>query len=332
MVYKAEVTSKDGNKKSYIGMTEGTFKARWQKHSTDFRHEKYKHSTDLSSYIWQLKEQNMEYLIDWSILEQTPKYKPGNLYCALCVAEKRHILFANPKDIVNVRDEFVTKCRHQNKFKLSTFKHNLKIDLLAHTSNKETENLTGNDMHPCIIKGKQVQELRCTAEEKLDKVKVLQMQQENKQYSDKSMNNTLSKDTTQHQIQSNPSNSTNFQPDKGARILRNSRNDKKSNQSKETPTQRQNTPPNIVLTKKRGNRKDITPIEGKNNYQVMMKSIILDRTTHPLTPNTKTKYVKHTNKGQINNKGSENEEITTYSQRGRKIKPNQKYKLTDWSK
>ena len=80
------------------------------------------------------------------------------------------------------------------------------------------------------------------------------------------------------------------------------------------------------------NRKDITPIEGKNNCQVTIKSIILDRTTHPLTPNTKTKYVKHTNKGQINNKGSENEEITTYSQRGRKIKPNQKYKLTDWSK
>ena len=83
-------------------------------------------------------------------------------------------------------------------------------------------------MHQCIIKRKQVQKLRCTAEEKLDKVKVLQLQQENKQYSDKSMNNTLSKGTTQHQIQSNPSNSTNFQPDKGAKIItRNNRNDKK---------------------------------------------------------------------------------------------------------
>ena len=111
----------------------------------------------------------------------------------------------------------------------------------------------------------------------------------------------------------------------------------------------------IIMPKKRNNkqisdnRKDTTPIEGKNNYQIRINAINLERTNVPLTPNTKTKYVTHKNAEKIDNKENETHNTanicgknnpdktnldisTTYSQRGRKIKPNQKYNLTDWSK
>ena len=43
-------------------------------------------------------------------------------------------MFSDPKITINKRNEFVSKCRHQNKFRLNTFKHNFgNIDLLKHT-------------------------------------------------------------------------------------------------------------------------------------------------------------------------------------------------------
>ena len=94
--------------------------------------------------------------LKWSIMKKVHNYKPWNFYCALCVAENRHILFANSADTTNSRDEFVSKCRHQNNYTSTNFKHDINIDLLAHTSNKETENLIGIDTCPRIKRGEQI--------------------------------------------------------------------------------------------------------------------------------------------------------------------------------
>ena len=59
VVYKVEVysdSSNKRNKKIYFGSTQGDFKTRYYNHKTSFSHEKYRHSTTLSSYVWELKD------------------------------------------------------------------------------------------------------------------------------------------------------------------------------------------------------------------------------------------------------------------------------------
>ena len=40
----------------------------------------------------------------------------------LCLTEKPAIMKADPESLLNTRDEFVSKCRHMNKFTLRFFK------------------------------------------------------------------------------------------------------------------------------------------------------------------------------------------------------------------
>ena len=55
IVYQAEVvTSK--TKETYIGLCDITFKERYRNYTCSFRHEWYKNVTELSKYIWSLKE------------------------------------------------------------------------------------------------------------------------------------------------------------------------------------------------------------------------------------------------------------------------------------
>ena len=58
-MYKVEVYSDLKNKrdkKIYFGSTQGDFKTRYYNHRTSFSHERYRYSTALSSYVWELKE------------------------------------------------------------------------------------------------------------------------------------------------------------------------------------------------------------------------------------------------------------------------------------
>ena len=59
VVYKVEVYSdlgNDRNKKVYFGSTQEEFKARYYNYKASFSHEKYRHSTTLSSYVWEVKD------------------------------------------------------------------------------------------------------------------------------------------------------------------------------------------------------------------------------------------------------------------------------------
>jgi len=44
------------------------------------------------------------------------------LNCQLCLAEKLAILTGDPKILLNKWSELVSKCRHENKFKLKNLK------------------------------------------------------------------------------------------------------------------------------------------------------------------------------------------------------------------
>ena len=101
-------------------MTEQKFRERFRAHRKSFNNKKYKEDTELSKFIWKLKEKKKTFEIGWEIIERCPKYKPGMKHCPLCTAEKYHILTSDSKSCLNKRSELNSKCRHMRKFKLDT--------------------------------------------------------------------------------------------------------------------------------------------------------------------------------------------------------------------
>ena len=113
IVYQADVsTPYDGQTKSYIGITANQFKDRYRNHVKSFEHKKYEKSTELSKYIWSLKENNRQFSIKWSILKHARAYKPGSSSCGLCLEEKLQIMKRKHKNLLYKRNEFFSKCRH----------------------------------------------------------------------------------------------------------------------------------------------------------------------------------------------------------------------------
>ena len=75
IVYKAEITTTDvGETKEYIGMTAGTFKARYANHKKSINSPRYSNETELSKYAWKLKQSNRPYTIKWSVLSHASPY------------------------------------------------------------------------------------------------------------------------------------------------------------------------------------------------------------------------------------------------------------------
>ena len=102
----------------YIGLTEGTFKTRFNAHASSFRHEKHRNSTELSKKIWELKEDNTPYKLTWKVLQHGHPYRGGMRSCDLCLTEKLLILRSKHEHLLNRRREILNKCRHTNKFML----------------------------------------------------------------------------------------------------------------------------------------------------------------------------------------------------------------------
>ena len=92
VVYKATVATTPGETKVYIGMTEHSFKTRYNNHKLSFKHRKHSHDTVLSKYIWDLKDNNTEFSIKWSIVTRASAYRGNPSRCNLCLTEKLCIL------------------------------------------------------------------------------------------------------------------------------------------------------------------------------------------------------------------------------------------------
>lgn len=59
VVYQANVTTEDNNPtKTYMGLTENSFKIRYANHKASFNHSNKRHSTELSKHVWNLKDKN----------------------------------------------------------------------------------------------------------------------------------------------------------------------------------------------------------------------------------------------------------------------------------
>ena len=122
VIYQAEVHNiSNGNKKIYIGLTELPFKLRFYNHTQSFKKKKHRKDTELSQHVWKLKRRRKPFRIKWSIIGRARGYSNVTKRCNLCIAEKLHIMNADKRTLLNSRNELVSKCRHENKFRLSNF-------------------------------------------------------------------------------------------------------------------------------------------------------------------------------------------------------------------
>ena len=123
VVYSCKVTRLDDfSTETYTGMTKDTFKERLYGHNFDFRHRKQESSTRLSSYIWHLKDQHVQYRLEWKIIRKAKSYNPVTGNCRLCLLEKYCIMYNWKDATLNSRDEIFVPCRHKKSFLLSKTK------------------------------------------------------------------------------------------------------------------------------------------------------------------------------------------------------------------
>ena len=81
----------DSEIKFYFGLTETPFKERFGNHTRDFKHKTYSKSTELSKYIWDLKETGTNPIVKWSVVEKIYSNTKINYY-KLCLLEKLYII------------------------------------------------------------------------------------------------------------------------------------------------------------------------------------------------------------------------------------------------
>ena len=86
------------------------FKTRYNNHKLSFKDRKHSHNTVLSKHIWDLKDGNINYKINWRIIKRASAYKSRPSLCNLCLAEKVCILTAQNASLLNKKSDLVTKC------------------------------------------------------------------------------------------------------------------------------------------------------------------------------------------------------------------------------
>ena len=77
--------------KKYFRISETPFKDCYNNHTRDFRHKEYVNSTELSKYIWKLKDEGETSSITWNIMSVVNYHPRGGLY-RLCLTEKLWLL------------------------------------------------------------------------------------------------------------------------------------------------------------------------------------------------------------------------------------------------
>ena len=93
-------------------------------HTRDFKHLKYRNSTELSKYKWKLRDANISPIIEWSIVTKVLSKTQLN-FCKLCLPEKFYIIKSlNDPNLLSKKSELVNPCRHQSKLLLKSFKKN----------------------------------------------------------------------------------------------------------------------------------------------------------------------------------------------------------------
>ena len=93
-IFTGGVTISDTTKQeTYVGSTENQFKTRYRSHLSSFKNSKYRNSTELSKYIWTLKDTNVQYSIKWKVIKRCRPYSNISKRCYLCLHENFVVMY-----------------------------------------------------------------------------------------------------------------------------------------------------------------------------------------------------------------------------------------------
>ena len=115
VVYQATVTSEKGHE-TYIGLTGDNFKNWYRNHTASFRDKNKRNATELSKYIWSLKDSFIPFSLSWKIIAHANSYSNTTKRCNLCLTEKFFIICKPNLCSLNKRNELATTCRLAKKF------------------------------------------------------------------------------------------------------------------------------------------------------------------------------------------------------------------------
>ena len=126
IVYQATVATEEKQpdhttktiNETYVGLTDNEFKTRFANHKQSFTNERLRNATELSKYIWTLKERNTDYKMTWKILGRAQAYSNQTKKCNLCLLEKFYIICHPDQATLNKKSELISHCRHMKKFLL----------------------------------------------------------------------------------------------------------------------------------------------------------------------------------------------------------------------
>ena len=114
VVYQATVIeTKTQQTETYIGLTAPPFKQRFNNHTKSFNLRTYETDTELSKYIWKLKDGGIKYIIKWKIIDRGRSFNPVSKTCQLCTNEKLYLLRRPKLCSLNAHNELGSYCRHQ---------------------------------------------------------------------------------------------------------------------------------------------------------------------------------------------------------------------------
>ena len=120
LLYNAVLTSnlRNYDTKVYKGICSTTWKERFGNHKKAFKHEKYMKETELSKEVWRIKKKGGNFNIKWSKVNNHASYRPKIGRCNLCQQEKLAIALYEDKNLLNKKNEIISRCRHRFKYKL----------------------------------------------------------------------------------------------------------------------------------------------------------------------------------------------------------------------
>lgn len=120
VVYQATVKQESGHMETYVGLTENSFKTRWNNHKSSFTNSANRNATELSKFVWTLKDRKVHFDISWRILKYCNSYNRTTKSCMLCLNEKLIITRFTNLASLNKRNELVSCCRHAAKHFLNS--------------------------------------------------------------------------------------------------------------------------------------------------------------------------------------------------------------------
>ena len=104
--------------KEYAGLSAPPWKQRLGNHTLSFNDRQYA-KCEIAKEVWRIKDKGGTFSIIWRIIGHAPAYDPVSKKCSLCLSEKLYIAENINKNLINHRDELISKCRHRNKYALS---------------------------------------------------------------------------------------------------------------------------------------------------------------------------------------------------------------------